>query len=67
MTENITKLDELKQLADGTEKDDKSIFSFYEALLDTELYLLLEKELEGGIACPNLIETPEDKLSLIHI
>ena len=44
MTENITKLDELKQLADGTENDDKSIFSFYEALLDTELYLLLEKD-----------------------
>ena len=45
MTENITKLDELKELADGTENDEKSIFSFYEALLDTELYLLLEKEL----------------------
>jgi len=65
MTENITKLDELKELADGTENDEKSIFSFYEALLDTELYLLLEKELEGGIACPNLIETPEDKYALV--
>jgi hypothetical protein len=65
MTENITKLDELKELADGTDNDDKSIFSFYEALLDTELYLLLEKEIEGGIACPNLIETPEDKYALV--
>ena len=65
MTENITKLDELKELADGTDNDDKSRFLFYEALLDTELYLLLEKELEGGIACPNLIETPEDKYALV--
>ena len=65
MTENITKLDELKELADGTDNDDKSRFLFYEALLDTELYLLLEKEIEGGIACPNLIETPEDKYALV--
>jgi hypothetical protein len=65
MTENITKLDELKELADGTDNDDKSRFLFYEALLDTELYLLLEKEIEGGIACPNLVETPEDKYALV--
>ena len=65
MTENITKLDELKELADRTDNDDKSRFLFYEALLDTELYLLLEKEIEGGIACPNLIETPEDKYALV--
>ena len=26
---------------------------------------MLEKELEGGIACPNLIETPEDKYALV--
>ena len=45
MSENITNLDELKELADGTDNDDKSRFLFYEALLDTEVYLLLEKEL----------------------
>ena len=65
MTEKITKLDELKKLADGSGHSGKSRFFFYEALIDTELYLLLEKELEGGVACPKLIETSEDKYALV--
>ena len=65
MTEKITKLDELKKLADGSDLSGKSRFFFYEALIDTELYLLLEKELEGGVACPKLIETSEDKYALV--
>ena len=65
MTEKITKLDELKKLADGSDHSDKSRFFFYEALIDTELYLLLEKEIESGIACPKLIETSEDKYALV--
>ena len=48
MTEKITKLDELKKLADGADRSGKSRFFFYEALIDTELYLLLEKEIESG-------------------
>ena len=65
MIENITKLDELKESADGTDEGGKSRYSFYEALVDTELYLLLEKELESGVACPKLIETSEDKYALV--
>ena len=65
MTEKITKLDELKKLADGSGHSGKSRFFFYEALIDTELYLLLEKELESGVACPKLIETSEDKYALV--
>ena len=48
MTEKITKLDELKKLDDGSDHSGKSRFFFYEALIDTELYLLLEKEIESG-------------------
>jgi len=65
MTEKITKLDELKELADGSDHGDKSRFFFYEALVDTELFLLLEKEIESGVACPKLIETSEDKYALV--
>ena len=65
MTEKITKLDELKKLADDSDQSGKSRFFFYEALIDTELYLLLEKELESGVACPKLIETSEDKYALV--
>ena len=65
MTEKITKLDELKKLADVSDHGDKSRFFFYEALIDTEIFLLLEKEIESGVACPKLIETSEDKYALV--
>ena len=65
MTEKITKLDELKKLADASDQGDKSRFFFYEALVDIELYLLLEKEIESAVACPKLIETSEDKYALV--
>ena len=65
MTKKLTKLDGLKELADGSGHDEKSRFFFYEALIDTELYLLLEKELEGGVVCPKLIETSDDKYAIV--
>ena len=65
MTKKLTKLDRLKELADGSDHDEKSRFCFYEALIDTELYLLLEKELEGGVVCPKLIETSDDKYAVV--
>ena len=65
MTKKLTKLDRLKELADGSDHDEKSRFWFYEALIDTELYLLLEKELEGGAVCPKLIETSDDKYAIV--